>query len=389
MPLPPSSDALILNPQDEHFFQELASEIELPPQLPPRPAGRSIISDDGDEKEHDADTPPTPGEVSRSGGQTTKEGARAYLHYWHYIPAVYITARVIEQVPAIRRKLSSRSPDQRRDKRADGINPLSTPAGDRHHAPSAAHDAEKPAANIDEKEAAREKNEMSKLLDSLNLTFSKHVGKLSNESSKVLEQFTQVLKDLVNGVPTAYDDLESLLTNKQKELDNLYDKLPPYLQTLVKSLPTKMYQFIAPQLATAAAAAAAAEKGKKTGSGSRKRSKAYVPGLKDLLAEHGAVVAMLRSILNFLRLRFPALLGSTNVLMSLAVFLLLFVFWYCHKRGREVRQEHEAAETLTDEQGKRHIEEQIDEATAEAVEDERHDERPQDRKGKGKAPAGA
>jgi len=28
---------------------------------------------------------------------------------------------------------------------------------------------------------------------------------------------------------------------------------------------------------------------------------------------------------------------GTNVLLSLALFVLLFVFWYCHKRGREVR----------------------------------------------------
>jgi len=50
---------------------------------------------------------------------------------------------------------------------------------------------------------------------------------------------------------------------------------------------------------------------------------------------------MLRSILNFLKLRFPLAITGTNVLMSLAVFLLLFVFWYCHKRGREVRLETE------------------------------------------------
>jgi len=46
---------------------------------------------------------------------------------------------------------------------------------------------------------------------------------------------------------------------------------------------------------------------------------------------------MLRSILNFLKLRFPAVITGTNVLMSLAVFLLLFVFWYCHKRGKQTR----------------------------------------------------
>jgi len=70
-----------------------------------------------------------------------------------------------------------------------------------------------------------------------------------------------------------------------------------------------------------------------------KRSR--IPSLKSLVASQGAVTTMLRSILNFLKLRFPAFVTGTNVLMSLAVFLLLFVFWYCHKRGRETRLERE------------------------------------------------
>ena len=94
--------------------------------------------------------------------------------------------------------------------------------------------------------------------------------------------------------------------------------------------------------------------------------KMKVPSLKDLVTKPGAVAGMLRAIMNFLKLRFPAFLGM-NVLYSLALFgmysfpqssllfieskvlesprsmsltlplVLLFVFWYCHKRGREVR----------------------------------------------------
>merc|ERR1711939_346319 len=55
----------------------------------------------------------------------------------------------------------------------------------------------------------------------------------------------------------------------------------------------------------------------------------------------GAVVSMLKAIMNALKLRWPAFMG-TNVLLSLGLFVLLFVFWYCHKRGREVRLEREA-----------------------------------------------
>ena len=88
--------------------------------------------------------------------------------------------------------------------------------------------------------------------------------------------------------------------------------------------------------------------------------KIKVPNLKDLVTKPGAVAGLLRTIMTFLRTRFPAFMGM-NVLWSLALFgtfsfpnfltvaalandvssVLLFVFWYCHKRGRETRLEKE------------------------------------------------
>lgn len=44
-----------------------------------------------------------------------------------------------------------------------------------------------------------------------------------------------------------------------------------------------------------------------------------VPSLKDLVTKPGAVIGMLKAIMNFLKLRFPAFLGM-NVLYSLALF---------------------------------------------------------------------
>ena len=73
-------------------------------------------------------------------------------------------------------------------------------------------------------------------------------------------------------------------------------------------------------------------------------SKVKIPTLKDLVTKPGAVANMLRTIMTFLRTRFPAFMGM-NVLWSLALFVLLFVFWYCHKRGREKRLEKERALT--------------------------------------------
>jgi len=59
-------------------------------------------------------------------------------------------------------------------------------------------------------------------------------------------------------------------------------------------------------------------------------------GLKELVTKPGAVVSMLKYIMNVLKVRWPAFLG-TSVLWSLGLFVLLFVLWYLHKRGRETR----------------------------------------------------
>ena len=47
--------------------------------------------------------------------------------------------------------------------------------------------------------------------------------------------------------------------------------------------------------------------------------KIKTPSLKDLVTKPGAVAGLLKTIMNFLKLRFPAFLGM-NVLYSLALF---------------------------------------------------------------------
>ena len=131
-----------------------------------------------------------------------------------------------------------------------------------------------------------------------------------------------MLKDLVNGVPTAYGDLESLLTNSEGQLQRTYKHLPPWLQKLVEQLPSKMTKTIGPEMLAASAekhgvnskyANMAAHGAEKAG------LKIKVPSLKDLVTKPGAVAGMLKAIMNFLKLRFPAFLGM-NVLYSLALF---------------------------------------------------------------------
>ena len=135
-------------------------------------------------------------------------------------------------------------------------------------------------------------------------------------------RFTLVLKDLVNGVPTAYGDLESLLTNSEDQIQRSYTHLPPWIQKLVEQLPSKMTKSIGPEML----AAAAEKHGLKSkyanmaGSAASKAGlKIKVPSLKDLVTKPGAVAGMLKAIMNFLKVRFPAFLGM-NVLYSLALF---------------------------------------------------------------------
>jgi len=196
-----------------------------------------------------------------------------------------------------------------------------------------------------EKEKEREQDDLTSVLDQLNLSaVNNRAFSFSEKSQEMMAEFTQILKDIVNGVPTAYDDLEKFLKNWDEHLRNMYGDLPPFLQNLVKSLPSKASASIAPGLLAAASekpGADAKSMGIDTAGSSKTKSKRKIPSLKKLITAEGAVTSMLRSILNFLKLRFPAVITGTNVLMSLAVFLLLFVFWYCHKRGRETRLERE------------------------------------------------
>jgi hypothetical protein len=192
--------------------------------------------------------------------------------------------------------------------------------------------------------AAKEAEDLTSVLDQLNLAaVNNRAFSFSKESQELLEKFNQVLKDVIHGAPTAYGDLEKLFDSSEGQIKNMYDNMPPFLQNLVKSLPTKVMASLAPELL-----AASAEKPDEDQYGlnevkgyAKKKAKSKVPSLKSLVSKQGAVTAMLRSILNFLKLRFPAFVTGTNVLLSLALFVLMFVLWYCHKRGREVRLENE------------------------------------------------
>ncbi|KAK3703795.1 hypothetical protein LTR37_014241 [Vermiconidia calcicola] len=217
----------------------------------------------------------------------------------------------------------------------------------------------------------KQEREISALLSNLNLNaFNNRVFAVSGETQKYYERFAQCLKDIINGAPTAYQDLDQLMHEAGPQLQKQFESMPPFLQTLVKSLPMKM----GPEIMAAASekpgndmqarmkaasqqpatgesdaslpgdAFGTAEKEEEGGDEKegQQKKKRTIPGLKSLVGEKSAVSSMLRAAVSFLQTRFPFLASMTNVIMSLAVFILMFVFWYCHKRGKEVRLAREA-----------------------------------------------
>ncbi|KAL1981280.1 hypothetical protein VTN96DRAFT_2826 [Rasamsonia emersonii] len=201
---------------------------------------------------------------------------------------------------------------------------------------------------ISEQERQREMEDMTAILERLNLAAENNrVFSISDETQELLHKFKLIFRDLVTGVPTAYHDLESLLANGDKQLRDAFGHLPSFLKKLVEQLPDRLTETLAPELLAAAAGERASQSGLDASNAGKAAAAAAAKKLglnslsfKELVAKPTALVGVLRSIIGFLRARFPAVM-SMNVLWSLALFIVLLVLWYCHKRGREVRLENE------------------------------------------------
>lgn len=170
----------------------------------------------------------------------------------------------------------------------------------------------------DEKE--REVSDVTRILNRLNLaTKNNKVVPVTADSSELLSRFTQIFKDLANGVPTAYDDLVNLIEDREGTLNKGFKKLPTSLQKLVMQLPEKVTGNFAPEILLAAAHAQGiqAEKGK----GMKDQAgKIFLPqNIMQMVTKPGAIVGMLKAIVNALRLRWPAFIG-VNVIWSVALF---------------------------------------------------------------------
>lgn len=327
------SEAPVLSEEDEAFLHRIASE-GTPPPLPERPqdlpvAGETIGNNAQIALFNDAqniplpDVPDTPDEnVSTEGEKSGKGKEKEKETTKHQRPFRWSFLR-------------RDSRDGKRKKEVTATDLMSAAEGLK-----AADAKPNEDGNVSNHEAKKEEEEMTDVLENLNLAaVNNRVFSISTESQELLhkyvtteileryrtpstnqcpsrDRFTLVFKDLVNGVPTAYDDLESLLTNSENQIQRSYAHLPSFLKDIIEKLPTKMVASLGPEVLAAAAEKPSLQA---AGTASKSSSKIKVPSLKDLVTKPGAVVGTLKAIMNFLKLRFPAFLGM-NVLYSLALF---------------------------------------------------------------------
>ena len=300
------SETPILSDEDEVFLNKIVSD-ENPPALPPRP---ERFTEDVAPPLKDAQTAIMDGAQNIPLPGTPQETTEEPLMF----PTDLISSKPSRTTWSWLRRDSR---DSRRKETAAGLTDIAQGLKEADAQPNE-------EGLVDDKEAKKEEEDMAIVLDRLDLAaVNNRVFSISAETQELLQKFNLVFKDLVNGVPTAYDDLEKLLTNGDRQLQQTFNSLPSFLQKLVEKLPETMTKGLAPEIMTAAAARATQSginmetAGKAAGAASKMGFK--VPNLKDLTGKPAAMATMLRSIVQYLRARFPAFLGM-NVLWSLAMF---------------------------------------------------------------------
>ena len=316
--LAPKSEAPVLSEEDEHFLNRITSDVEAPPPLPARPNAQ-FLPCAGDTKSNDAQSALMNGAQNIPLPDTPTE--------WTDEPTIVEVSGTSTEETTSKKSGRPTWSWLRRDSRDTKRKNQEAAAGGLTDVAAALKPADaKPNEDkvVEDREAKKEEEDMTIVLERLNLAaVNNRVFSISDETQELLQKFNQIFKDLVNGVPTAYDDLESLLTNGDRQLQRTFSNLPSFLQKLIETLPAKMTQGFAPEII-----AAAAERAERSGVNMQTAGKAAAaakkmgfktPSLKDMIGKPGAVATMMRSIIGFLRARFPAFLGM-NVLWSLALF---------------------------------------------------------------------
>lgn len=221
--------------------------------------------------------------------------------------------KALQEPKSKKDKKKEKKDKEKHDKQPNRLTALFT----RHKKPQ---DGLKPEDNVAPPEAEREEQDLGNVLDRLNLQAKNNkIVSLSNESSELLSRFTQVFKDLANGVPTAYGDLASLVEDRDGAINRGFEKLPSSLKKLVTQLPDKLTSSLAPELLAAAAESQGLKANTEKGIKDAAIDLLKPSNLTDLVTKPGAVVGMLKAIVNALKVRWPAFIG-TNVIWSVALF---------------------------------------------------------------------
>ena len=344
----------LLNDEDEQFLERLISNSDNeddegpPPPLPPRPKTPDLTweSDSDSFRSPNAPTPEAPPRPLGEQFLATKKPSR-FSRLFQRKPSSTSTTLT---VPSATQPPGAESQAETDREWADlnlvlarlDLNVQTPPSSEPATLdPSSSSTSSSSAAKPESKTKTKTKN--------LALTASAEVQSL-------LRQFLLILKDIMHGAPHAVDDLVALLDGRNDVLKKGFDKLPSSMQKLVTQLPKKLTAALGPEVLAAAAAEKAA-KGGGADDGGKGLTRLLMPGsLGELVMTPAIVKAMLKAIVNALKLRWPAFVG-TSMLWSTAVFLLLFVLWYFHKRGREEREKLEAEGAEAGAEGKREGEE--------------------------------
>jgi hypothetical protein len=343
----PSAAAPILDKDDESFLESLLSDDAPAPALPPR-IKTPELSWESDDSRVSVDGASSSSKSRDIKTQTKeKEHRRFSLHF--------LTSML----------------DKDKDKKALTLAP-----------PQEVTKSTSPAVEV-----GREERDITRVLNNLNLSARNDCAfSLSSESADLARRFNLVLRDLVRGVPTAVNDLQELIEDRDGLIERTYERLPHSLKKMVEKLPEKVTASLAPELLAVAAESQGKKVEKSASLGDAAKNFLSPKNMTELVTKPGAVVSMLRAIVNALKLRWPAFIG-TNVIWSVAVFcmfppfnpppikktttttslvpwcfvndmdvyfanilfvfiVLLFVLWYCYKRGREERLKEEGGEAI-------------------------------------------
>lgn len=273
----------VIRPDDESFLEELLANDDIPPPpLPPR-----LYSRDLDWHSDNEDATPSTSQLPTDSRDKGKE--------------------------------KEKEPQPKKQNRLSALFTRSKPKTD----------TLQPAPATTPAEQEKEKKDLSKVLDRLNLSV-KNNKVISTDSSAALQSFTNVFKDLVNGVPTAYDDLMKIIDDKDGALAKGFDKLPNSLKKLVTQLPDKITSSLGPELLAAAAASQGIKADSKGGLKGTAKSVFMPTNLAQLVTKPGAIVGMLRAIVEVLKTRWPAFIGMNviwGVALSRKFFLCVYPDW--------------------------------------------------------------